>query len=363
MRFLYQLAINQIKGVGPAIAKQLLLHFHDPESVFKASKAELLKVPGVGSRIAAAIQNAETLKTAEKELTFVDKHNIKMLFWGEDNYPKKLANCIDAPLLLFYKGNADLKKQRVVSMVGTRNATPYGKKCSNEFVEALKDYDVLIVSGLAYGIDTYVHEACIKHQVPTLGVLGHGLDRIYPASNRNLAGQMLERGGLLTEYPSGTKPDRQHFPSRNRIIAGMADVTIVVEAALRGGALITAEIANTYNRDVCAVPGGINLPYSNGCNHLIKTHRANLVTGIKDLEYLMNWTAETVQTPSQMQLQIDLNAREQCVFDSIVKHERISIDQLAAVLQQKQSSLAITILELEMKGLIISLPGKLLMQA
>lgn len=359
MSLIHQLALVRIKGVGSIVAKHLLDYCGSPEEIFRTPKKQLLKIPGVGEYVATSIVQHNVMEEVEKEIAFIEKHKIDVLFWKSENYPEKLIACNDAPVILYYRGNASLNTKRVISVVGTRNATNYGKGICEELIAELGGHDVLVVSGLAYGIDSYAHKACVKNNIPTIGVLGHGLDRIYPASNRNLALDMLRHGGLLTEYSSGTKPDRQNFPSRNRIIAGMADVTIVVEAALKGGALITAEIANTYNRDVCAFPGDIHKPYSNGCNYLIKTNRAHLISSVKDLEYIMNWElSNTVIHNRQLGLDLAMSAVEKSICEVLQETGPIGIDALLYRLKLPQNKLAIILLELEMKGGIIALPGK-----
>ena len=359
MSLLYQIALTKVNGVGPVVGRHILSHFGGAGSVFSASKRDLAGIQGLSSRVIEGLSNTDALKAAEKELQFVEKHGIQILFWGNSNYPKRLAECADAPLLLYYRGKADLNAPRMVSIVGTRNATNYGKSICADFVKALSPYNVTIISGLAYGIDSQAHRNALYHGMPTVGVLGHGLDRIYPASNREMAAKMLNCGGLLTEFPSGTKPDRQNFPMRNRIIAGLADVTVVVEAATKGGALITADLANSYSRDVCAFPGSLNQEFSAGSNYLIKTHRAHLITGVKDLQYLMNWERPaTSKEPKQLQLPVSLDAPQQRVYKVIQTAEQLTVDQLARELQWSQSKLAVTLLELEMNGVVVALPGK-----
>ncbi|WP_262248494.1 DNA-processing protein DprA [Parapedobacter soli] len=360
MSLLYQIALTKVSGVGPVAGRHLLAHFGDAKAIFTAPQKDLKSIPGLTSKAVMGILGADTLKTAEKELQFIEKHGIQILFWGTDSYPKRLAECTDAPLLLYYRGNADLNAPRMVSIVGTRNATAYGKSICANFIKELKSYNVTIISGLAYGIDSSAHQGALDHDIPTIGVLGHGLDRIYPAANREMAARMLGYGGLLTEFPSGTKPDRQNFPMRNRIIAGLADVTVVVEAAAKGGALITAELANSYSRDVCAFPGNLHQEFSAGCNYLIKTHRAHLITDTKDLQYLMNWEpADTPKQQTQLQLPISLGESQQRVYNIIhTAGRQLAIDELARELQWSQSKLAITLLELEMNGLVAALPGK-----
>ncbi len=360
MSLLHQIALTKINGVGPVIARYLLSHFQDAEAVFSASKKELLTISGIGNRLAAAVSEARVFHEAESELKFIEKHRIQTLFWNEKRYPKRLSECPDAPLLLYYKGNMDLNTPRIISIVGTRNATSYGKSICSEFIRDLQPYGIIVVSGLAYGIDSHAHQNALTYGLPTVGVLGHGLDRIYPSANREMATQMVDQGGLLTEFPSGTNPDKQNFPMRNRIIAGLADVTIVIEAAIKGGALITAEIANTYNRDVCAFPGNLNQEFSAGCNYLIKTNRAHLITGAKDLGYLMNWGVdEKPAQPKQLPLHVTLSKTEQQVYNTIYSVGQITIDELSRRLQWPQSKLAIALLEMEIKGVIAALPGKL----
>ena len=265
------------------LAKMLVSHFGDAESVFKASPGKLLRVPGIGTKIISQLNFREALKKAEEELRFIEKNDIEIIFYTDSAYPKRLKNCSDSPVLLFSKGNANLNVQHVVSIVGTRNATEYGKHLCRQLVEELQQYNVLVVSGLALGIDVTAHKEAVKLNMPTVGVLGHGLDRLYPSQNRSTADKMILNGALLSEYPSGTIPDKENFPQRNRIVAGMADATVVIEAGVKGGALITAEIANSYNRDVFAFPGRVGDNYSEGCNFIIRNNKAQLLTCAADL--------------------------------------------------------------------------------
>ena len=360
MSLKHQIALTLINGVGTLIAKKLLHHFGNAERVFSANLKELLQLDGIGRKTAEAILNTNAVDLAEQELAFIEKHQIQVLFHEDENYPKRLKNCYDAPLLLYYKGTINLNQQRVVSIVGTRNATTYGKMLCKQLTEVLKPYNVLIVSGLAHGIDAAAHKECVLSDVPTIGVLGHGLDRIYPAAHRELAAKMLKNGGLLTEFLPGSNPDRENFPKRNRIIAGMADAIIVVEASIKGGALITAEIANSYNRDVYAFPGRVNDEFSEGCNFLIKTNRAGLINHPQDLIYYLGWDEET-STPKaslQVQLPLDLNKDERTVCEALLISP-LAIDDLFITTKIAQSKLAIILLTLEMKGIIVALPGKL----
>lgn len=362
MNKLKQIALTKIKGVGPKTARTLLTYCGSIDNIFEANKKQLLAIPNIRKATIDTILSKTCLREAEEELTFIEKHNIQTLWMEDAQYPHRLKQCEDAPLLLYYKGESGLNPRRCISVVGTRNATAYGRRLCEELVENLVPYGVQLVSGLAYGIDIQAHRTALKHNVSTVAVLGHGLDRIYPFVHREIASQMLAEGGLLTEYPSGTIPDRNNFPARNRIIAGLADVTIVVEAAKKGGALITAEIANSYNRDVCAFPGAIDQAYSAGCNYLIKTHRAHLIRHADDLIYLMGWE-EPPQTKPREALQMplfnsSLSKDEQRVYSLLLEREQLPVDGIAQELDWPMSKLALVLLEMEMNGVILSLPGK-----
>lgn len=360
MSLFHQIALTLIPGVGSVYSRLLLNHFGSAQEVFKAKKSQLISISGIGEKTAQCIRNHDFFERAEREIDFVEKYKIKTFFYTSDDYPKRLKNCYDAPILLYYKGNAELNSTRVLSIVGTRNATPYGKELTETLVEELKKHNVLVISGLAYGIDAMAHRACLKHDIPTVGVVGHGLDRIYPSQHRSLAEKMVSEGGLLTEFPSQTIPDRENFPKRNRIVAGLADATIVVEASLTGGALITAELANSYNRDVFSFPGNVKQEFSAGCNFLIKTNRASLITGVKDLEYLLGWeTPNHKEEQRQVSLRLNLSADEKKIADFLITRGQVGIDELALATQLPQSKLSVTILALEMQGIIIALPGKM----
>ncbi|MES2807806.1 MAG: DNA-processing protein DprA, partial [Bacteroidota bacterium] len=297
MSLLHQIALTYLNKIGAGVAKVMVSYLGSAEAVFEASPAKLLTVPGIGDKRSKDLNLQEALEKAAIELKFVEKNNIDVLFYIDPRYPKRLKNCVDSPLLLYSKGNANYNNQKVISIVGTRNATDYGRQLCEELIAEIKQYDVLVASGLAHGIDVIAHKECLKHNVATVGVFGHGLDMIYPAANRTTAHKMLENGGWLTEYPSGTIANRENFPQRNRIVAGMADATIVVEASIKGGALITAEIANSYNRDVYAFPGRLGDTYSEGCNFLIRNNKAGLLTCVADLAYHLGWEKPTDAKP------------------------------------------------------------------
>ncbi|RYY19363.1 MAG: DNA-protecting protein DprA, partial [Sphingobacteriaceae bacterium] len=306
-----------------------------------------------------AILNPECYKRAEQELQFIQKNKIQTIFVTDANYPKRLKSCIDSPIMLYFKGKTDLNRQRIISIVGTRKITNYGKQLCEELVDSLKNYNVTVVSGMAYGVDICAHKACVKHQVATVGILAHGLDRLYPSIHRNTAEKMLDEGGLLTEFPSQTNPDRENFPKRNRVIAGLADATIVIEASVKGGALITAEIANSYNRDVFTFPGRIGDEFSEGCNFLVRFNKAGLLTSYADLAEQMGWL-DQVLTPKKQQLlfPLDLNPEEKMIFNMLESGGQTGIDDLSIKTNLPVSILAMNLLNLEMQGVVRSSPGK-----
>jgi len=362
MSSLHQVALTYLKNIGPTLAKSLIAYFGSAEKIFEIPPAKLLKVPGIGEKTISQLNFKEALNKAEAELKYVEKNEIEILFYTEQAFPKRLNNCHDAPILLYSKGNSNLNSQRIISIVGTRNATEYGKNLCRLLVEELQQLDVLVVSGLALGIDVAVHKECLKQNTATIGVLGHGLDRIYPGQNRLIAEKMLENGGLLSEYPSGTAPDRENFPQRNRIVAGIADATVVVEASVKGGALITAEIANSYNRDVFAFPGRVGDEFSEGCNFLIRNNKAALLTCAADLGYILGWEKTDNAKPvrEQLSLPLDLTDHERLIFDIIRQNDGpLPIDDLSIKTNLTTSQLAMNLLNMEMQGYIRSMPGKL----
>lgn len=357
MTLISKIALTLIKGVGHVTAKNLLSNFGDADSIFKASKEALMQVPGVGAGIAAQILETDALEEAARQLRFLEKHKIETLFFKDDNYPRRLRECPDAPIILYYKGTADLNHARIVSIVGTRRATEYGKMLCRQLAETLRSYNVLVVSGLAYGIDIAAHKESLANEIPTIGVLGHGLDRIYPSMHKSIGQGMLRNGGLLTEFPLNTLPDRENFPKRNRIIAGIADVTIVVEATSKGGALITADIAGSYNRDVFAFPGRTTDEYSQGCNFLIKTNRAGLLNHARDLVYYLGWDdPHRKSAERQLKLPVGLSLEELSIVQ-VLRDAPAMVDEIAIKTTLQQSKLAIHLLSLEMQGVLTSLPG------
>lgn len=363
----YQIALTCLNGVGDVLAKNLVAYCGSAELVFKATTAQLEKVPGIGSILAKTLVQSKTeaLNRAQQELEFITKHHIKTLFFTDSDFPQRLKNCADSPILLYYKGSANLNADKIVAVVGTRTPSDYGKQMTEKLITDLVNSDVLVISGLAYGIDVTAHKSCVDNHIDTVGVLGHGLDRMYPATHSNLAKKMLEKGGLLTEFMSGTNPDRENFPKRNRIVAGMCDALIVVESKKEGGSLITAVIANSYNKDVFAFPGKANDLLSEGCNALIKTNKAHLIESSADLFYIMNWNQETSASSSkhkqkaQIPLLINLSEEEQLLINAFENKNQLHIDEICSATQLSISKTSSYLLQLEFSNIIKSLPGKM----
>ena len=359
-RLLYYLALQSTEGIGDINAKKLIAHCGSAEAVFKENPKSLEKIDGVGSKIIKGLKNAKRMHDAEAELEFINKNNIQVSTFLDNDYPERLKHCIDGPILLFQKGKINLKQQRIISIVGTRMITNYGKSFLKEFIADIKKYNPVIISGLAYGIDVFAHQQAMENNLQTIGVLAHGLDVVYPKIHQTEAEKMLENGGLFTEFWSNTNPDRENFVKRNRIVAGLSEATIVVESASRGGSLITADIANSYNRDVFAVPGRVSDQFSKGCNQLIKSNKAALINSAKDLEYILNWETEDKKSkPIQKQLFVELNTEEQKVYDHLLSEGKQSLDMIALHCAFPIQKTATLLFNLEMKGVTKPLPGKI----
>lgn len=357
---LYQIALTCVPQIGDVHAKTLIQIYGDAYSVFNAPKKQLEKIEGIGSIRAASIKHFHDFKPCEDEILFIEKYKISPLFITDKNYPQRLLHCYDSPALLYYRGTVDLNETKIISIVGTRNNSVYGKQVCEQMMEDLKGQHILIISGLAFGIDTIAHKAAIKNSLQTVAVLAHGLDMIYPAQNKSLAKQMTTQGGLLTDFKSNSNPDKQNFPKRNRIVAGICDAVIVIESAVKGGSLITAEIANSYNKDVFAIPGRTTDNKSEGCNYLIKNNKAILITNAADLLDIMNWNIkEKKPVKKQRELFIELTADEKIITDILLEKETAAIDELFLKSGLSSSAVAQALLMLEMQGIIISLPGKM----
>ena len=353
----YLLALTLVPDIGPIITRNLVAQFGSPQAVFDTPKRHLAKMPGVSRHMANIIHQPEILRQAERELAWMEAKAIKPLQYWDADFPNRLKHCPDAPVLLFYKGNQHLNHPRMIGMVGTRNATPYGRAMCAELVAGLREYDVVVVSGLAYGIDIATHRAALEQGVPTIGVVAHGLDRIYPHQHTDTARRMMENGGVLTEFLPGNDPDRHNFPRRNRIVAGMIDALVVVESAENGGAIITAALANGYNRDVFALPGDVKNPYAKGCHKLIKTQQAMLLEQADDLATVMGWK-ETSRKKTQRELFVELNAEEKLIIKILSEHGEMPVDELSGRSGLSPSIQAGTLLSLELQNLVLSLPGK-----
>jgi DNA processing protein len=359
---IYQLALTEVPNIGWVHAKILAQEFGSAEKIFKAKQQLLEKIEGIGEIRARSIKAFTDFSKVEDEIKFIEKYKFKPLFITNKDYPKRLLNCYDSPTLLFYKGDADLNFSKVVAIVGTRNHTEYGKHQTEKLVKDLSAQNVLVVSGMAFGIDAIAHKAAIKNDLPTIGVLAHGLDQIYPPEHSNLAKDMLKHGGgLLTEFRSNTKPDKHNFPTRNRIVAGMSDATVVIETGEKGGSMITAELANGYNKDVFALPGKVTDHKSAGCNFLIRNNKAMLLTDAEELIEVMGWEekSQKANSRSQRELFIELSKDEKIIVDILKEKDLIHIDELNLKSGLSSSAMAAAILNLELQGVVSTLPGKL----
>jgi len=354
------LALLKVEGVGDIVAKKLINHCGSAEEIFKAKGSHLKSIDGIGEVLIKNLKDQSVFVKAEQELKFIQKENITVLYYQNDNYPEKLKHCIDGPILLFASGNLNINNRKIISIVGTRQITSYGTEFCKKLVEELAIFNPIIVSGFAYGVDIVAHQAAMEHELQTIGVLAHGLNQIYPKPHKKYVVKMEQNGGFLTEFWSNSNPDKENFVRRNRIVAGISEATIVIESAEKGGSLITATIANDYNRDVFAVPGRVSDKYSQGCNDLIKTQRANLLTSAADLVYCLNWELETkVTKPVQKQLFITLGSEEQKIYDYLQKNGKQLLDVIALDCDFPIFRISTLLLNMELKGVIRPLPGKM----
>ena len=356
---LFQLALTLVPGLGDILVKTLISYIGSAQEVFDTTINKLTKVPGIGTNTARAIKHFN-LKEAEEQLKRLKDKNIHLYFYTDKNYPHRLKNIYDAPAMIYLSGEIDLNHARMLAIVGTRTATDHGKEFVQEFVRDLSSHNLIIVSGLAYGIDIEAHKAALKYNIPTIGVIASGLDIIYPQIHAKYAKRMLEQGGILTEYPIGTSLDPARFPARNRIIAGLSDATVVIEAADKGGALITADLASGYDREVFAVPGRWNDDYSIGCNRIIKNNMAQSITSANDLQYYMQWPeGEEVNEIKVSLSKEEFNDEEWAVISTITNSgSAIHIDEISWKSQIQISQLANILLNLEFRGIVNCIPGK-----
>jgi DNA processing protein len=357
----YKIGIGLIPKIGPVLTKRLVAYCGSAEGIFREKRSGLSKIPGIGEKLVDHIISNRKLDVVDAEIECLTKNGINALFYLDEDYPERLKQCEDAPVILYIKGNTQFNRRKVISIVGTRNPTDYGRGVTRELVEnmAASYPDMLIVSGLAYGIDICAHRAALRNNLETVAVLGHGLSNLYPSAHRETASQITGKGALVTEFMYQEKPESPNFVKRNRIIAGLADATIVVESGEQGGALITADIANSYNRDVFAIPGRVTDKFSTGCNRLIKSNRAALIENLADLEYLMGWQKTDSQPEAtQRTLFVELDEEESSLIDLLRNNTSLTIDQLALRGNLPVSRTSSILLNLEFKGLIKCLPGK-----
>ena len=355
----YLISLTQVPHVGSTQARILLQHFGSAEQIFRSGIHELESIEGIGRVRANSIKSFRDFPIAEKEILFIQRYGVRALSILDPDYPRRLLTACDAPVLLFYIGNADLNNVRTISIVGTRRNSEYGKQITEKIIRDLAAYDVLIVSGLAFGIDAIAHKTALKQDLSTVAVLAHGLASLYPSEHGQLSKQMIKQGGLITEYPSHVKAEKHHFPIRNRIVAAISDCTIVTETAVKGGSMITADLANGYNREVFAIPGRITDFKSAGCNWLIRNNQAVLLENVQDLVKIMGWEEKTKTDKKQGELFVILPEREQRIMDLLKEREQMHIDVINATTGFPNSLNAAALLELELKDLICMMPGRI----
>lgn len=354
----YRLALNAIKGIGPIRFKKIVDTLQDTSLLFSATKKVLLHEFGLPRAVVDELKAFTDFSAIEQELTLIDTHGIQVYFHDDPEYPEKLSMCADAPPIIFYKGQKEALSQTCVSIIGTRKHTDYGKKLCEDVVLALSKYPVTIVSGLAYGIDSIAHQQAVKGGQSTIGVVAHGLKEMYPAGHAGLARQMQQQGGLLSEYFYETPAAKENFPSRNRIVAGMSDATIIIETDRRGGSMITAELAYSYNRDVLCFPGKVTDSKSAGCNYLIKTLKAQMVTSGEDIIHALGLVPKK-KNDIQRHLFLHLSEEEQRLVDSLRRAEMLHMDELLVQSTLSTSQLSNAMLSLELQGVIQVKPGKM----
>ncbi|SHG53550.1 DNA-processing protein DprA [Flavobacterium defluvii] len=355
----YLLALMKVEGVGDIMAKKLLNHCGDAEAIFKSKSSQIAVIDGVGSALLKNMKDKTIFEKANHELEFIRKNKIDVSFFQSITYPERLKHCVDSPVLLFSGGEIDFANKKIISIVGTRQITSYGIEFCRKLIEDLAPLDPVIVSGFAYGVDIVAHQFAMEYNLQTVGVLAHGLNQIYPRTHKKYMAKMEENGGFITEFWSSSNPDKENFVRRNRIVAGISEATIVIESADKGGSLITANLANDYNRDVFAVPGRITDKYSQGCNDLIKTQKANLLTSAADLIYVLNWDIEKKSKTIQKQLFIELEPDEQKIYDFLLKNGKELLDIIALECGLPVFRISGILLNMELKGVVRPLPGKM----
>ena len=355
---LHTLALQSVEGIGSVLGRKLIEQFGSAKEVFLASKDSLLEVEGVGHKLAGNLKSRRSFETAYSEIAKAEKSYIKITSYFNSDYPEWLRHCDDAPLVLFYKGDLDFGERRILSVVGTRKMTSYGASFLKRFFRDLEPYDPVIVSGLAYGVDIHAHRLALEHGLKTIGVLAHGLDRIYPRAHYAEGLQIINEGALITEFCMGTPPERENFVKRNRIIAGMSEATIIIESACKGGSLITAELASSYHRDVFALPGRSSDSLSFGCNELIKSNRAGMITEAHDLNRFLNWTKVRESQKGKKTPGVQLNSTEKKILQVLDKEGMMSVDAIVQISRVPIQEVQAMLLRLELNGRIRELPSK-----
>lgn len=357
----HKIALGLIPHIGDINARKLVSHFGNVEAIFHEPYGNLLKIPGIGPGLAKYISDRSYLDVAEKEIEYIKNNDVQTFFYLDNNYPFRLRQCEDSPVVFFFRGNCDLNSSRMLSIVGTRNATSRGKEICEKIIGGLAEDipDLIIVSGLAYGIDIACHKAALKYNLNTIGVLAHGLRTIYPSLHGSTAKNMTDHGGLLTDFVSDALPERNNFLKRNRIIAGLSDATLVIESGIKGGALITADIANSYNRDVFALPGRTDDQWSAGCNNLIKNNKASLAESAEDIESFLSWKPQKEKAPVQKTLFSDMDDTEKQIFGLILELGDPTIDTICRSLAIPVYRLSSILLQMEFRGIIRCYPGNI----
>lgn len=357
---LYVLALQRAKGIGDINAKKLIAHCGSAKKVLTEKRQTLEKINGIGAIILKNLFDSANLIFAEKELKYIQKNNIETLYFKDKKYPEKLKHCVDAPILFFKEGNFKLDNHPIISIVGTRKITSYGRDFCEKLISDLKEYNPIIVSGFAYGVDICAHKAALKNNLQTIGVLAHGFEEVYPKSHKKYVNDINKNGGFITDFWHNDELQRENFLKRNRIVAGISEATIIIESAEKGGSLVTADIANSYHRDVFAVPGRTTDVYSKGCNDLIRSNKAAVLTSANDLVEMLNWKLKNeTQKPIQKQLFIELDETEQKVYDFLLKEGKELLDIISLNCELPIHKTTTTLFNLEMKGVVKPLPGKL----
>ena len=353
------LRLQKSKAIGDILAKKLIANVGCAEDVFNEKPAFLQKINGIGANTLKHLFDKKNIHLAEEELKYIQNQKIEYTYFLENDYPKHLQNCIDSPILMFKDGNLDFSNRKIISIVGTRNISSYGRTFCNQLIDELATYNPIIVSGFAYGVDICAHKAAIQNKLQTIAVLAHGFEQIYPKIHKKYIHQVNEKGGFLTEFWSNENPLRENFLKRNRVVAGISEATIIIESASKGGSLVTADIANSYSRDVFAVPGRVTDVYSKGCNSLIKNNKAHLLSSASDLVKMLNWDLQEKSTPIQKELFVDLDENEQKIYDILKEQGALLIDVIALETNIPNYQLSSILLQMELKGVLKPLPGKM----